>query len=331
MSDIKLENFPVPSIDKNGWPWDIQLSKFESMVSEEGSWPKISVITPSYNQGEYIEETIRSVLLQGYPNLEYIIIDGGSTDNTVEIIKKYEPWLSYWVSEKDEGQADAINKGFNIATGEVESYLNSDDLYLPGTLFKVAETFRNQQTKWVTAACNYFEDDIKNPISVNIPKQTSFKDYILLEQNNPQPSTFWLSSARKEVGFDKDYFFCIDFAFFCKLIDRYGFPEICDDTWSAFRKHSEAKSSRFKYTRLKEVEEITKKWSKNFSILTRLNFYNKIKLLHIKMDYLKLLDDNYKESGNIKKSDLLKKLLLYPPSLLNKQTRSAIKKIYFNY
>lgn len=104
-------------------------------------WPRISIVTPAYNHGRYIEQTIRSVLLQGYPNLEYIIIDGGSDDETLEIIRRYEPWLSSWVSEPDHGQSHAINKGFERATGEIMGWLNSDDVYEPNALQLVARQF----------------------------------------------------------------------------------------------------------------------------------------------------------------------------------------------
>src|SRR5437870_5518796 len=103
------------------------------------SCPRISMVTPSYNQGPFIRDTILSVLGQGYPNLEYLIIDGGSTDSTVEIIKEYEKHLSYRVSEKDNGQSHAINKGFRKATGEILMWLNSDDLLMPGALFFIAD------------------------------------------------------------------------------------------------------------------------------------------------------------------------------------------------
>lgn len=106
-------------------------------------WPRISVVTPSYNQAAFLEETIRSVLGQGYPNLEYIVVDGGSDDGSVEVIEKYAPWLAHWVSEKDRGQTHALNKGFARATGEIFAYLNSDDLYLPGALRAVAIGFAN--------------------------------------------------------------------------------------------------------------------------------------------------------------------------------------------
>src|SRR6476660_5121907 len=101
--------------------------------------PRISMVTPSYNQGAFIEETIQSVLDQGYPNLEYIIIDGGSTDNTLDVIRKYERYLAFWVSEKDQGAADAIAKGFARITGSIMAYLNSDDIYMPGALKAASE------------------------------------------------------------------------------------------------------------------------------------------------------------------------------------------------
>jgi glycosyltransferase involved in cell wall biosynthesis len=112
--------------------------------------PRITIITPSYNQGQFIEETICSVLEQGYPNLEYIIIDGGSTDSSVEIIKKYEKHLTYWVSEKDKGQSDAINKGLIRMSGDIVNWLNSDDYYMPGALWHVAEVFSSRK---FTAYC----------------------------------------------------------------------------------------------------------------------------------------------------------------------------------
>ena len=109
------------------------------------TYPKISVITPSYNQGIYIEETIQSVLNQNYPNLEYIIIDGGSNDSTVEVIKKYESKIDFWVSEKDKGQADAINRGFAKATGDILCWLNSDDYFFPDNQITPANPLCSRQ------------------------------------------------------------------------------------------------------------------------------------------------------------------------------------------
>ncbi len=116
------------------------------ILHKDSSWPKISIITPSYNQAQFIEQTILSVLNQNYPNLEYIIIDGGSTDGSVEIIKKYEKYLTYWVSEKDNGQSQALNKGIERATGEFISWINSDDVFFNSTLRKFVNVFKKNRS-----------------------------------------------------------------------------------------------------------------------------------------------------------------------------------------
>ena len=108
-----------------------------------GDWPTISIVTPSYNQAAYLEETIRSILLQGYPNLEYLVIDGGSSDGSRRIIEKYQPWLSYWVSEPDRGQANAINKGLRRISGNIFNWINSDDVLLPDCLYAIVDAYRH--------------------------------------------------------------------------------------------------------------------------------------------------------------------------------------------
>jgi glycosyltransferase involved in cell wall biosynthesis len=134
---ITLAQLPAPPAGRRGWPWT------EAPPADVRSdCQSITVITPSYNQGAYLEETIRSVLLQGYPRLEYIVVDGGSTDDSVSIIERYAPWITHWRSERDRGQADAIAYALGIATGEIFNWINSDDVLLPGALATVDRLMR---------------------------------------------------------------------------------------------------------------------------------------------------------------------------------------------
>lgn len=147
MGDTRNKNTSSPVVGGAGWPWTAEAPSLPPLMPDGTPWPRISIITPSFNQGQFIEETIRSVLMQGYPNLEYIIIDGGSTDGTLDIIRRYESRLTYWVSEKDDGQTYAIEKGMQAATGEIVNWLNSDDLLLPGALQAVAAAYRSSPQK----------------------------------------------------------------------------------------------------------------------------------------------------------------------------------------
>ena len=130
MSCPSLSELPAPPNGKKGWPWTEETPRLPETMPDGRPWPMVSIVTPSYNQGRFIEETIRSVLLQGYPDIEHIVVDGGSTDNTLEILKKHERVYNLrWLSEPDKGQSDAVNKGFRMAKGDIIGWLNSDDVY----------------------------------------------------------------------------------------------------------------------------------------------------------------------------------------------------------
>jgi glycosyltransferase involved in cell wall biosynthesis len=187
-------------------------------------WPRVSIVTPSYNQGPYIEETIRSVLLQGYPNLETIIIDGGSTDGSAEIIRKYEPWLAYWVSEKDRGQSHAINKGWARATGDVVAYLNSDDFYLPGALHRAVDALLCQPACALVYADVYWVNELGKPFGVGRSRPFDLQQMLTGRASCwiPQPTAFMRREAVQAVGgVDEALHMAMDFDLWIKLLLRY--------------------------------------------------------------------------------------------------------------
>lgn len=201
----------------------------------------VSIITPSYNQAAYLEQTIQSVLAQDYPHIEYIVVDGASTDGSLEVIKRYENKLTWWVSEKDKGQADAINKGFARASGEIIAWLNSDDYYLPGTVQSAVKVFEeNPDVVLVYGNMLAVDKHGKTFNSLNY-KQLTLED-LLCFQIIGQPAVFMRRSALHKVrGLDTSFHFLLDHDLWIQLAVQ-GKILHADQTWAAARYHPEAKN-----------------------------------------------------------------------------------------
>lgn len=202
----------------------------------------ISIVTPSYNQAQYIEETIKSVLLQDYPQIEYLIIDGGSTDGTQSIIKKYEKRLAWWVSEKDKGQTDAINKGFAPARGDILAWINSDDTYERGAVAAAVNYLGDHpEVGMVYGDCNYI-----NESGEIIGKFSSAQtNYRLLRQGYthiPQQTMFFRADLWKQVGpLDPSFYFAMDYDLWTRIAARAEIKHI-PQTWANFRLHTSGKT-----------------------------------------------------------------------------------------
>lgn len=201
----------------------------------------VSIVTPSYNQAKYLEQTMLSVFAQDYPHIEYIVIDGASTDGSVDIIKKYAEKLAYWASEKDSGQADAINKGFTRATGEIIAWLNSDDYYLPGAVSAAVKVFdENPDAVLVYGNMLAVDDNGKTFNTLNY-KQFTLED-LLCFQIIGQPAVFMRRSAlQKTSGLNLDFHFLLDHLLWIQLA-RHGRILHVEQTWASARYHPEAKN-----------------------------------------------------------------------------------------
>ncbi|MGD8633377.1 MAG: glycosyltransferase family 2 protein [Anaerolineales bacterium] len=180
--------------------------------------PLVSIITPSFNQAEFLDETIRSVLEQDYPKIEYIIVDGGSTDGSLDVIRKYESQLDGWVSEADTGQTDAINKGFGMAKGDIFAWINSDDMYLPGAVSEAVRFFQNNPHVGMVYGNAYYIDEQSRPIALYPAGST---DYLGLRRGVntiPQQATFFRSILWRMVGpLDPSFYYAMDYDLWTRI------------------------------------------------------------------------------------------------------------------
>jgi glycosyltransferase involved in cell wall biosynthesis len=205
----------------------------------------ISIVTPSYNQAPFLEQTILSVLDQSYPNIEYIIIDGGSTDGSVEIVRKYAQRLGYWVSESDEGQADALRKGLERASGEIVAYLNSDDAYLPHAIASVAAAFQRDPNLALVHGDLLLVDSDGKVIGQRRGREGDFLKFFL-DLANPiqQPSAFLKRSAFDEVGgIDPSFHLLMDYDLWVRVGLRGMKIRHIPEALSLFRVHCESKTA----------------------------------------------------------------------------------------
>ena len=249
----------------------------------EKYYPKISVVIPSYNQGDYIEETILSILNQKYPKLELIIIDGKSKDNTLDVINKYSDSINYFVSEEDLGQADALNKGFAKATGDICSYLNSDDVYIDNIFWKISELYLKENFKWICSDI-LIGYSIKNS-KIWKAKIISFESFCV-EQTIGQQGVFWVNNCYEKPWFDENLKYVLDHKFFISLYKKFGPPKYFNSTGSFFRIHGNSKTSKFedilfeerKIITLQEVDKANNKYQRRKIILEMKRLQLKIEI-----------------------------------------------------
>jgi glycosyltransferase involved in cell wall biosynthesis len=205
--------------------------------------PLVSVITPSFNQARYLEATIQSVIGQDYPRIEYIIVDGGSTDGSVDVIKKYQDKLSWWVSEKDKGQTDAINKGFNRAKGEILAWINSDDTYNPGAMGEAVKYLVNHpEVALVYADCNFIDEEDRIIGKFN-SAQTDIRRLRRGYVHIPQQTMFFRAKYWKELGpLDPSFYFAMDYDLWTRIAAHAPFKYLAGKTWANFRLHTSGKT-----------------------------------------------------------------------------------------
>jgi glycosyltransferase involved in cell wall biosynthesis len=282
-------------VPKTGWPWDVEVD--ESIYSATIQWPRITIITPSFNQAVFLEESLRSVVFQNYPNLEYIVIDGGSTDKSVDIIRNYERHLFYWVSEKDFGQSHAINKGIYHSTGEIINWINSDDILQQESLYHIARKYLEVNNERAVLIGNGYEiDENSKVIRERLVEVDEFAEsclYFKIKGTPIQQSIFFSKRMLIESGGINPL---IRYPMDIDLYNRIGYlnPELIllKEFIGGFRKHTKSKTVSQHFPMMEE----------KINLLKFLSFYDSNK------QYYKSLITSYILATSFRHENFRKKL-----------------------
>jgi glycosyltransferase involved in cell wall biosynthesis len=308
MSSPDLNELPPPPPGKTGWPWDEGSPKNKDNDLVMDPCPTISVVTTSFNQGKFVEETIRSVLLQGYPNLEYIIIDGGSTDGSVEIINQYATWLSYWESVPDRGQAHALNKGFARSSGDLLGWLNSDDVLSPQVIDTLAREYLENPNAILVGDVIMFSETT-DFLQVWDQKNVTFHNMVQNWNSGfrwSQPGTFVpRSQFQKVAGFDESLRYLFDRDWMCRLLQiapvKYLKVPVAE-----FRLHKDSKTVAEAPAWLKEQILVTERYGHQVAGFDTRLARAKMEVWHGALPYLSLT--RYKVDKKQGLSHLIKSL-----------------------
>lgn len=303
-----------------------------SLYSQQFEWPSITIVTPTYNQGSFIEKTIQSVLNQNYPNLQYIICDGGSTDNTVEIIKKYENYLAMWVSEPDRGQTHAINKGLAKASGSWFNWLNSDDFLAPGALYKIG-VIANQHPNadFIGGKAAFVSEigDLKMVWDCKFPDHGKIKDFINTDLQIPQPSVFINRNLINEIGnFDEKLTYVMDYEFYLRsaLKKKYDGLKVCvsENILSVIIAQNQSKSMTG-YTKFK------KEWlAVNLNHITDYPENDQRSIHEIAQRKLRMIEQIEKIDRSNSISSLIQLLIRHPQFCVSRYYLGKLKRTLFN-
>lgn len=235
-----LPSLPAAPAGLSGWPWteETPLSAYEPAPT--GGWPKISILCPSFQQGRFIEETLRSVLLQNYPALEFIVMDGGSRDETIALLERYSPWLAHWESLPDRGQSHALNKAGDRATGEIIGWINSDDYYLPGAFAAVARACRAAPRRLIYG--DWAERQDTAPALKHFRERPAFAFQVAVGGRHlPSHATFWPRFAHLPIN--EALRFTMDADLFKRLAASGLKPHHIARPLGVFRRHAGAKTA----------------------------------------------------------------------------------------